>query len=99
MADFRVDPALMAKGHTLVVAASSDVNTMLKTLEGDVQGLMRGWQSTGATSFTTAHTSWTAKARTISSALDNLGEKLGVVGKTSHQGDTSVSDTFAKFAQ
>ena len=98
MTDFRVNPALMAKGHKLVTTASVDVKSMLKTLESDVEGLMPGWQSTGATAFSTAHASWTSKARTIATALDNLGAKLGVVGTTSNQGDTNVSDAFKKFA-
>jgi WXG100 family type VII secretion target len=98
MADFTVDPALMAKGQSLVQTASSEVKSILNTLQGDVEELLPGWQSAGATAFTTAHASWTEKARTIASALDDLGIKLGVVGTTTSKGDTHVSGSFGTFA-
>ena len=94
----QVDPALMAKGKTLVADASVEINATLATLQGDVDELLVGWQSSGATSFNTAHTAWSSKARQISSALDDLGQKLGIVGVTTNTGDQNVAGSFHQFA-
>ena len=97
MSDFSVDPALMAKGQRLVQDAAKEVKGYLASLDGDVQELLPGWQSGGSRAFAQAHQSWTEKARTIATALDDLGGKLGVVGTTTHSGDTAVTGAFHKF--
>ena len=97
MTDFSVDPALMAKGQRLVQDAAIEVKGYLSSLDGDVQELLPGWQSGGSRAFASAHASWTEKAKTIATALDDLGGKLGVVGATTGAGDSSVSSNFSKF--
>jgi WXG100 family type VII secretion target len=94
----QVDPALMAKGKSLVADASVEINGILATLQGDVDELLVGWQSTGASSFTSAHAAWTSKARQISTALDDLGQKLGIVGVTTDTGDQNVASSFTQFS-
>jgi WXG100 family type VII secretion target len=97
MTEFSVDPALMAKGQRLVQDAAIEVKRYLSSLDNDVQELLPGWQSGGSQAFASAHSSWTQKATTIATALDDLGGKLGVVGTTTGSGDAAVSSTFGKF--
>ena len=97
MTEFSVDPALMAKGQRLVQDAAVEVKGYLSALDGDVQELLPGWQSGGSRAFASAHASWTDKARTIATALDDLGGKLGIVGATTGSGDSAVSSAFSKF--
>jgi WXG100 family type VII secretion target len=97
MTQFTVDKSDMAKGKGYVQDSSAKVKGYLNSLERDVEELLPGWQSTGSRAFATAHRSWTEKATTINNALDDLGEKLGIVGVTTGQGDESVTTSFAKF--
>jgi uncharacterized protein YukE len=97
MTEFTVIQSEMARGKGYVQDASAKVKSYLNTLERDVEELLPGWQSGGSRSFASAHRSWTEKSMTIVNALDDLGEKLGVVGTTTGQGDESVSTSFAKF--
>ena len=97
MTQFTVDKSDMAKGKGYVQESSSKVKGYLNSLERDVEELLPGWQSGGSRAFAAAHRSWTEKATTINNALDDLGEKLGIVGVTTGQGDDSVTTSFAKF--
>jgi WXG100 family type VII secretion target len=97
MTQFTVDKSDMAKGKGYVQESSAKVKGYLNSLERDVEELLPGWQSTGSRAFASAHRSWTEKATTINNALDDLGEKLGIVGVTTGQGDDSVTTSFAKF--
>jgi WXG100 family type VII secretion target len=97
MTEFTVIPADMAKGKSYVHDSSVKVKGYLNSLERDVEELLPGWQSGGSRAFAAAHRSWTEKATTINNALDDLGEKLGIVGVTTGQGDDHVSGTFHKF--
>jgi WXG100 family type VII secretion target len=97
MTEFTVIPADMAKGKSYVQDSSTKVKGFLNSLERDVEELLPGWQSGGSRAFAAAHRSWTEKATTINNALDDLGEKLGVVGVTTGQGDDHVTTSFAKF--
>jgi WXG100 family type VII secretion target len=97
MTQFTVDKSDMAKGKGYVQDSSAKVKGYLNSLERDVEELLPGWQSTGSRAFATAHRSWTEKATVINNALDDLGEKLGIVGVTTGQGDDSVTTSFAKF--
>lgn len=95
--DMQVDPAMMAKGKSYVETASSDVRSFLNSLENDVNELLPGWQSSGSKGFKQAHDSWTQKAVTINNALDDLGQKLGVVGAQTHNVDENVTNGFNSF--
>ena len=97
MTQFTVIQSEMARGKGYVQQSSSTVKGYLNSLERDVEELLPGWQSGGSRAFAAAHRSWTEKATTINHALDDLGEKLGIVGTTTGQGDDSVSSNFAKF--
>lgn len=93
----KVDPALMAKGKSLVETASGEIKGYLNSLENDVNELLPGWQSSGASGFKQAHDAWTQKAVTINNALDDLGVKLGVVGVQTGGADDSVATSFSSF--
>ena len=97
MTEFTVIPADMAKGKSYVQDSSIKVKGYLNSLERDVEELLPGWQSGGSRAFAAAHRSWTEKATTINNALDDLGEKLGIVGVTTGQGDDHVTASFHKF--
>ncbi len=97
MTQFTVDKSDMAKGKSYVQESSTKVKSYLNSLERDVEELLPGWQSGGSRAFAAAHRSWTEKAITINNALDDLGEKLGIVGVTTGQGDDNVTSNFAKF--
>jgi WXG100 family type VII secretion target len=97
MTQFTVIQSDMVKGKGYVQDSSAKVKGYLNSLERDVEELLPGWQSGGSRAFAAAHRSWTEKATTINNALDDLGEKLGIVGTTTGAGDESVSGNFHKF--
>ncbi len=99
MTEFIITGSEMKKGRGYVEDSAARVKGYLNSLERDVEELLPGWQSGGSAAFAAAHRSWTEKAMTIHNALDDLGQKLGVVGTTTVQGDEAVSGSFSAFAR
>ena len=90
-----VDPAKMQAGKKFVLTASADVKKTLNDMQTEVDELLHGWKSKGSRSFAAAHQAWTQDATKINNALDDLGEKLGIVGIKHGQADDAVDSAFS----
>jgi len=76
------DPAAMAKGLTAIDGATSEVRTLLGTIQQEVDVLGSSWRAQSNVAFTQLHLKWAERAAVINNALRIMHEKLSATDVT-----------------
>lgn len=90
------DPAAMKTGASAVQQAHSEIRSLLTQLQGDVDSLMGGWQSSAASQFSALHANWSSKASEINKALDVMHTKLGETDRTYVSNESQQTEAFSQ---
>jgi WXG100 family type VII secretion target len=75
-ADLGYDPSAMAKGLTAIDGATTEVRSLLNTIQQEVDALGGSWRASSNVAFTQVHAKWADHAALINNALHTMHEKL-----------------------
>jgi WXG100 family type VII secretion target len=96
--DLGYDPASMAKGLVAIDGATTEVRTLLSTIQGEVDGLRATWKAHSNIAFTQVHTKWAERGTLINSALQTMHDKLSATDVTYKKTEQAQVDQYTALA-
>lgn len=92
------DPAAMAKGLTAIDGATTEVRTLLSTIQGEVDALAATWRARSNVAFTQVHNKWAERGALINSALLTMHDKLSATDVTYAKTEQAQVDQYQAIA-
>jgi WXG100 family type VII secretion target len=92
------DPAAMAKGLAAIDGATSEVRTLLGTIQQEVDVLRGSWRAQSNVAFTRVHLRWADRAQVINNALRIMQEKLSAADVTYRRTEQAQVDQYQAIA-
>ncbi|WP_235827191.1 WXG100 family type VII secretion target [Actinomyces culturomici] len=86
------------RGAQTVADTKVDLDTRIKTVEGDMLAIGSGWQGPAAQAFQALMARWNAEARKVTSALDTFEENLLSAQRDYESTDQDQESTFNNLA-
>lgn len=92
------DPAAMAKGLTAIDGATTEVRSLLATIQQEVDTLGSSWIARSNIAFSQVHAKWAERAGLINSALQTMQHKLAATDVTYAKTEQAQVDQYQALA-
>lgn len=89
---FDATPADLQVCGAVLKTTSDDVHAELRTLAGEMDGLLGSWQGSAANGFSQGWDEWHQGTRDVLDALKTMGQLLSEAGANYLATDTSAAD-------
>ena len=97
-AELGYDPAAMTKGLTAIDGATTEVRSLLNTIQREVEVLSGSWRATSNVAFTQVHAKWADRAALINNALQTMHQKLTATDLTYAKTEQAQIDQYQALA-